>query len=46
MRYPLPYAFARTSQLLIEDDGHEPLLWHGPSPDWQALSEVQRKHAV
>ncbi|WP_199140255.1 GspE/PulE family protein, partial [Delftia sp. ASV31] len=25
---------------------HEPLLWHGPSPDWQALSEVQRKHAV
>ncbi|WP_373791160.1 GspE/PulE family protein, partial [Delftia acidovorans] len=41
-----PYAFARTSQLLIEDDGHEPLLWHGPSPDWQALSEVQRKHAV
>jgi len=46
MRYPLPYSFARTSQLLIEDDGHEPLLWHGPSPDWQALSEVQRKHAV
>ena len=46
MRYPLPYAFARTSQLLIEDDGHEPLLWHGPSPDWQALSEVQRRHAV
>ena len=37
---------SRTSQLLIEDDGHEPLLWHGPSPDWQALSEVQRKHAV
>ena len=46
MRYPLPYSFARTSQLLVEDDGHEPLLWHGPSPDWQALSEVQRKHAV
>ncbi len=46
MRYPLPYSFARTSQLLIEDDGHEPLLWHGPSPDWQALSEVQRRHAV
>ncbi|WFF80329.1 GspE/PulE family protein [Delftia tsuruhatensis] len=46
MRYPLPYAFARTSQLLIEDDGHEPLLWLGPSPDWQALSEVQRRHAV
>ncbi|WP_280192476.1 GspE/PulE family protein [Delftia sp. PS-11] len=46
MRHPLPYAFARSSQLLIEDDGHAPLLWHGPSPDWQAISEVQRKHAV
>ncbi|MDR0225597.1 MAG: Flp pilus assembly complex ATPase component TadA [Burkholderiaceae bacterium] len=46
MRYPLPYAFARSSQLLIEDDGQEPLLWHGPAPDWQALSEVQRKHGV
>ncbi|CAB5662566.1 Type II traffic warden ATPase [Delftia tsuruhatensis] len=46
MRYPLPYAFARTSQLLVEDDGHDPVLWHGPAPDWQAVSEVQRKHAV
>ena len=46
MRYPLPYAFARTSQLLIEDDGQEPVLWHSPSPNWQAISEVQRKHAV
>src|SRR5574344_1238133 len=46
MRYPLPYAFARTSQLLIEDDGNEAVLWHGPQPDWSAISEVQRKHAV
>ena len=46
MRYPLPYAFARASQLLIEDDGNEPVLWHGPQPDWSAISEVQRKHAV
>jgi hypothetical protein len=26
MRYPLPYGFARSSQLLIEDDGQEPAL--------------------
>jgi general secretion pathway protein E len=29
MRYPLPYAFARTSQLLLEDDGQDLTLWHG-----------------
>ena len=46
MRYPLPYAFARGSQLLIEDDGQDIVLWHGPQPDWSAISEVQRKHAV
>lgn len=46
MRYPLPYAYARSAQLLIEDDGQQPVLWHGPAPDFQALSEVQRKYAV
>ncbi|MFN3375564.1 MAG: GspE/PulE family protein [Burkholderiaceae bacterium] len=46
MRYPLPYAFARSSQLLLEDDGHQAVLWHGPNPDGSALSEVLRKHAV
>jgi len=46
MRYPLPYAYARSAQLLIEDDGHQPVLWHGPAPDFAALSEVQRKFAV
>ena len=46
MRHPLPYAFARTAQLLIEDDGHQLVLWHGPIPDAGALSEVLRKHAV
>ena len=46
MRYPLPYAYARSSQLLLEDDGQQLLLWHGPEPDFQALSEVQRKYAV
>ena len=48
MRYPLPYAFARRHQLLVEqqDDGSL-LLWHGhgvpPGPAW---SEVQRKHRI
>ncbi|WP_218242369.1 GspE/PulE family protein [Comamonas fluminis] len=46
MRYPLPYAFARSSQLLIEDDGQDTVLWHSPQPDWSAVSEVQRKHGV
>jgi general secretion pathway protein D len=31
MRHPLPYAFARTSQLLLEDDGHALTLWHHAS---------------
>ena len=46
MRHPLPYAFARTHQLLLEDDGHQLLLWHGPQPAPAALSEVLRKHPV
>ncbi|RCX09489.1 GspE/PulE family protein [Extensimonas vulgaris] len=46
MRYPLPYAFARSAQLLLEDDGQQPVLWHGPTPDAGALGEVLRKHAV
>ena len=40
MRHPLPYAFARTAQLLLEDDGQQLVLWHGPTPDtgpWVAL---------
>jgi len=47
MHYPLPYAFARASQLLLETDGGtQHLLWHGPHPDATALSEVLRKHNV
>jgi general secretion pathway protein E len=46
MRHPLPYAFARTAQLLLEDDGQQLVLWHGPQPNASALSEVLRKHAV
>ena len=49
MRHPLPYAFARSTQLLLEDDGQQLLLWHPAvldSATLQALSEVQRKYAV
>ena len=46
MRYPLPYAFARTAQLLLEDDGQQLVLCHGPAPEATALSEVLRKHRV
>ena len=46
MRRPLPYAFARTHQLLLEDDGHTLTLWHGDSPDVEAWGEVLRCHAV
>ncbi|OIP20471.1 MAG: type II secretion system protein GspE [Comamonadaceae bacterium CG2_30_60_41] len=44
MRYPLPYAFARTHQLLLEDDdGRLTLLTH-PQSASSALSEVLRKY--
>ena len=49
MRHPLPYAFARSTQLLLEDDGQQLTLWHPAvldSATLQALSEVQRKYAV
>ena len=43
LRYPLPYAFARASRLLLEDDGERlTLCWCGES-DRSALSEVTRK---
>src|SRR5574344_1319569 len=49
MRYPLPYAFARGAQLLLEDDGQHLLLWHGTQTGTEslhALSEVLRKDPV
>ena len=46
MRRPLPYAFARSHQLLLEDDGQHLTLWHGERPDPQAWSEVRRQHAI
>jgi general secretion pathway protein E len=46
MRYPLPYAFARGNQLLLEDDGQAMTLWHPPAPAGPALGEVVRKFGV
>jgi len=42
MRYPLPYAFARSQQLLLEDDGQQLVLWHGGAAP-AGWSEVMRK---
>ncbi|MEO7854414.1 MAG: type II secretion system ATPase GspE [Rubrivivax sp.] len=46
MRYPLPYAFARGNQLLLEDDGQDMTLLHGAVPPRSAWGEVMRKHPV
>ncbi|MBC5765021.1 GspE/PulE family protein [Ramlibacter albus] len=46
MRYPLPYAFARSHQLLLEEDGDQLVLWHGTAPAPSAWSEVMRKFGV
>ena len=46
MRYPLPYAFARGNQLLLEDDGQDLTLWHAAAPVTTAFTEVVRKHGV
>ena len=49
MRYPLPYSFARTHRLLLEDDGWAVTLWHAGAPapfDLEALFRslgVERK---
>ncbi len=44
MRHPLPYAFARTQQLLLQEDGDELTLWlHSATPN-SGISEVMRKY--
>ena len=45
-RYPLPYAFARTFQLLLEIDGDMLTLRHSGKPALGAWSEVMRKYTV
>ena len=46
MRHPLPYAFARSHQLLLEDDGQQLTLWHSDQPNPGAWGEVLRLHPV
>ena len=46
MRYPLPYAFARGNQLLLEEEGGQLVLWHASAPSPQAVSEIVRKFGV
>jgi len=46
MRYPLPYAFARGHQLLLEDQDSQLVLWHAAAPATPALGEVMRKYSV
>ena len=45
MRYPLPYAFARSNALLLEDDGQGLTLWHDARPEPGPFGEVMRKYA-
>ncbi|MEI6760600.1 MAG: ATPase, T2SS/T4P/T4SS family [Betaproteobacteria bacterium] len=46
MRYPLPYAFARTQQLLLEEQGGEFTLWLHSASVASGVSEVMRKYPV
>ena len=45
-RHPLPYAFARTHHVLLEDDGREAVLWATDATPGGAVAEVVRHHAV
>jgi general secretion pathway protein E len=46
MRYPLPYAFAREHQLLLQEDGARFHLLLSEASDRSGLSEVMRKYRV
>jgi general secretion pathway protein E len=46
MRHPLPYAFAKAHQVLLQDDGRQRVLWTTPATPVSTLSEVLRVHAV
>lgn len=44
MRYLLPYAFARTHQVLLEEHDDELNFWHHENSSTSAISEVLRKY--
>ena len=46
MRYPLPYAFARQNQLLLEESGQDLTVFLHDATSRNALSEVLRKFKV
>jgi len=46
MRHPLPYAFARTQQVLLEDHAGELTLWLHAGSAPSAVGEVMRKYEV
>jgi general secretion pathway protein E len=46
MRHPLPYAFARTQQLLLEDDAGDLTLWLHAASAPSGVGEVMRKFMV
>ncbi|KDB51066.1 general secretory pathway protein E [Sphaerotilus natans subsp. natans DSM 6575] len=46
MRHPLPYAWAKSQRLLLEDDGERLVLWADAQAPRAALAEVMRLHAV
>ena len=46
MRQLLPYTFARTHRLLLEDAGHGLTLWLCDDSDRTALSEIVRQHGA
>jgi general secretion pathway protein E len=45
VRYPLPYAFARTQQVLLQEDAGALTLWLHPSSPRSAVAEVLRKYS-
>jgi len=46
VRHPLPYAWAKSQRLLLEDDGERLVLWADAQAPRAALAEVLRLHAV
>jgi general secretion pathway protein E len=45
-RHPLPYAYAKAHNLLLEDDGEQLVLWAPETVSLPALSEVLRLYVI
>ena len=43
LRYPLPYAFARNQQVLLEEDGHRRTLWLHAGASTAGIAEAMRR---